>query len=176
MGIILAESLYPGYSISKDFISNLGSTRPPVIIIKQPSATIFDTTMVLSGLLIIVAGFLLTTKDKLLKTAIIITGVGSTCIGVFPAYYGLLHDLIAVSAFLASGSAAIFAAKVSHPPFKYLSVFLGVLSLLALAIGVLIPSLVVPTLGVGGVERFVAYPSIIWLIAYGGYLMRSNTR
>src|SRR2546423_8973351 len=58
MGIITAEALYPaGYSTSRNDISDLGATRPPHSVIVQPSATIFDTTMILTGLLIIVAAY-----------------------------------------------------------------------------------------------------------------------
>jgi hypothetical membrane protein len=37
MGIITAEATYPGYSTAKNDISDLGATRPPNSIIKQPA-------------------------------------------------------------------------------------------------------------------------------------------
>ena len=53
MGIITAEATYLGYSTAQNDISDLGATRPPNSIIKQPAATIFGATLVVSGLLII---------------------------------------------------------------------------------------------------------------------------
>ena len=50
MGIITAEVLYPNYSMRQD-ISDLGSTRPPDPIIHEPSATIFNTTRLVTGVL-----------------------------------------------------------------------------------------------------------------------------
>ncbi len=54
MGIITAEALYPAtYTTSQSEISDLGAMRPPDSIILQPSATIFNTTMIASGLMIV---------------------------------------------------------------------------------------------------------------------------
>jgi hypothetical membrane protein len=57
MGIITAEATYPGYSTAKNHISDLGATRPPNSIIKQPAATIFSATLVVVGLLMKVVLF-----------------------------------------------------------------------------------------------------------------------
>jgi hypothetical membrane protein len=58
MAIITAEALYPApYSTAKGDISDLGGSRPPHSVILQPSATIFDFTMVVSGVLVIVAAY-----------------------------------------------------------------------------------------------------------------------
>ena len=174
MGIITAEIFYPGYSISKNFISNLGSTRPPVIIIHQPSAIIFDTIMIATGLLLLAGGLLFSTKDKVLKVMLLIMGAGSLCVGIFPAYYGIFHDLIAGVAFAAAGIAAILSSKIVNSPFKYISILLGAITLIFLILGVFFSGVVVPTLGDGGVERWVAYPTIIWMMGFGGYLMGSK--
>jgi hypothetical membrane protein len=56
MGIITAEVFYPsGYTTFSSEISDLGSTKPPSILIYQPSATIFNITMLLSGLMALMA-------------------------------------------------------------------------------------------------------------------------
>jgi len=58
MGIISSEIFYPsGYSTSLHEISDLGSTRPPNSIIHQPSATIFNSTMIITGILISIAAW-----------------------------------------------------------------------------------------------------------------------
>lgn len=176
MGIITAEIFYPGYSISKNFISNLGSTRPPIIIIKQPSAIIFDSIMILSGILLLAGGLLFPTKDRVLKVMLLIMGVGSFFVGIFPAYYGIFHDLTAGIAFAAAGITAILSSKIVNSPFKYISIILGLITLIFLILGVFLSGVVVPTLGDGGVERWVAYPTIIWMMGFGGYLMGGKQR
>ncbi len=177
MGITTAEIYYPGYSVSKDFISNLGSSRPPIIIIKQPSADIFDITMIAAGVSIVLGGLLLAAKNgKLFKAAILFTGAGSMGVGLIPAYHGIIHDLIAFTSFISAAIAAILSSKITPSPFKYLAIILGSITLGLLFLGVFAPHLVVSYLGVGGVERWVAYPAIIWLIMFGGYLMGSKGR
>ncbi|HSD57362.1 MAG TPA: DUF998 domain-containing protein [Methanotrichaceae archaeon] len=100
LGIITAEALYPGYSTSQNQISDLGATQPPNSIIMQPSATIFNTTMIISGLLIIAT-----------------------------AYY--IH--LAFRSRDVTVSLALF--------------------------------------GLGGLERWIAYPILLWVTGFGGYLM-----
>jgi hypothetical membrane protein len=54
MGIITAEAMYPDvYTTHDNEISDLGATRPPNSIIRQPSATIFNAIMVVSGVSIL---------------------------------------------------------------------------------------------------------------------------
>jgi len=59
MGIITAEALYPAaYRRSTNTISDIGGTRPPDGVVLQPSAAIFDTTMIVAGLLIVAGAYL----------------------------------------------------------------------------------------------------------------------
>jgi hypothetical protein len=59
MGIITAEALYPAaYSTFENTISDLGATRPPDSVVLQPSAAIFDITMLVTGAMIVVAAWL----------------------------------------------------------------------------------------------------------------------
>jgi hypothetical membrane protein len=51
MGIITAEATYLSYCTAQNDISDLGATRPPNSIIKQPVATIFIATLIAAGLL-----------------------------------------------------------------------------------------------------------------------------
>ena len=58
MGIITGEIFYPsGYSNGNSEISDLGSTRPPETLIYQPSAAIFNGTMILTGILVLAGAF-----------------------------------------------------------------------------------------------------------------------
>src|SRR5579862_5868724 len=56
---LIAEALYPGYSVANNYISDLGATcvNPPSTascIVHQPSAMIFDTTVFFLGLMLLV--------------------------------------------------------------------------------------------------------------------------
>ena len=61
LGIITAETQYPkspGYNTFSNDISDLGGTAPPHSFITQPAAQIFDWTMIVAGIMLIVGAFL----------------------------------------------------------------------------------------------------------------------
>jgi hypothetical membrane protein len=174
MGIITAEIFYPpGYSTANSEISDLGSTRPPDSISYQPSASIFNATMILGGLLILAASFFLL-RD--LKSWIVVfpalLGTGVLGVGLFPGNNPLLHPLFALMAFIAGSLSAIISSKITPSPFRYMLAFLGLISLIFLFFS----TTFIPLLGDGGTERFVAYPVVIWAIGFGGYLTGNEGR
>jgi hypothetical membrane protein len=58
LGIITAEAMYPsGYTTFKNEISDLGATRQPNSVSFEPSSSIFNSIMWLSGLMILMATF-----------------------------------------------------------------------------------------------------------------------
>src|SRR5439155_25495478 len=89
--------------------------------------------------------------------------------GVFTekAPYGL-HSIVSFITFLFAALSAILAFRVLRPPLSYLSVLLGVGSLLALGLYVSKNDF---DLGNGGMERSVVYPGLAWGIGFGGYLL-----
>lgn len=173
-GILLAEIFYPvPYSISKNMISNLGATPPPNSVSYQPSASIFDTSMIVAGILILAGAFLARTKIKrLILIPAIGMGIGAIGVGIFPAYHVFDHPVSALVAFFFGGLAALLSSSVLSAPYKYIAIILGLISLLFLFLGILLPETVVPVLGRGGVERIVAYSEVIWLLGFGAYHMR----
>jgi hypothetical membrane protein len=184
MAIITAEALYPApYSTAKSDISDLGGSRPPHSVILQPSATIFDFTMVVSGVLVIVAAYFVYRAFRRRAAAIVIglLGIGALGVGIFPGNTGI-HPNFALLTFTAGGLAAILAYQVLRPPFRYISIVLGVIALgmLILSVlgaptpdgmGLLANSSPVSRLGRGGMERWVVYPVLLWLMGFGGYLL-----
>ncbi len=176
MGIVLAEIFYPGYNISLQMISMLGS-YPPGGTLVEPSAFIFDKAMILSGVTLIIAMlFLYQTKiGKFLSFSTLVMGVGILGVGLFPAYTGTPHDISALLTFGAGGLSAIFSSKILTPPLKYIAAILGAVSLTFLVLGILFSFSVVPEFGKGGAERLVAYPIILWLVSFGGYLMAEKS-
>jgi hypothetical protein len=73
--------------------------------------------------------------------------------------------------FVSGGVAAILAGRVTRPPFRYISVLLGAIALLSLALAGWLGD---TRLGEGGIERWVAYPVVLWLVAFGAYVLGSE--
>ncbi|MCU4800712.1 DUF998 domain-containing protein [Halobacteria archaeon HArc-gm2] len=170
LGIVTAEALYPGYSTAEETISALGASIGPAGLV-QPSATIFNGAMILSGLLTLVAADGIDrVYDRRWLTAIVaLTGLGVAGVGIFPADQPAPHFAAAFLAFAGGGLSAIAAALVVRRPFSYLSAGLGVVALIALALFVALGGSTV--LGIGGLERWITYPTQLWVTAFGGYLL-----
>jgi hypothetical membrane protein len=175
MGIISAEALYPAtYTTHENEISDLGATRPPNSVILQPSATIFNLTMIGTGAAIAVAALLLhrVYGTKRVTISLTILGIGILGVGVFPGDNATFHPMFALTTFVAGGFAAVLSAKVQASPFRWLSVLLGATTLGSLAIAMAGDATpVLAELGDGGLERWVAYPVVMWLPAFGAYIL-----
>ncbi len=177
MGIITAEVLYPMYTTRQE-ISDLGATRPPESLIYEPAATIFNSTMVLTGALAILAAVVLyrTLGHRLFVLALGLFGTGAVGVGLFPGNMPPWHGLFALLTFFSGGLAAVFSTRVVTSPFSILCGLIGGTSLLVL-VSVFAYELVLAgehplaVLGVGGIERWVVYPLILWTLAFGGYLL-----
>ena len=105
-----------------------------------------------------------------------IAGAGAVMVGLFPEdSVSALHGLGAASAFVL-GNVAIIVLGVSLELPVALRVISLCLGVLALATLVAYASSHFVGLGEGGIERVVAYPQTIWLIAVGGYLLWSSRR
>lgn len=178
MGIITAETLYPGYSTSQNQISDLGATQPPDSIIVQPSATIFNVTMILSGLSIIAAAYCIfqAYKSRMVAASLAAFGMGVLGVGIFPGNYGNFHAIFALLTFVAGGFSAMVAYRVEATPFRYFSIVLGTISLLNLLIYFISgESSPFAIFGLGGLERWIAYPILLWATGFGGYLMGKSS-
>jgi hypothetical membrane protein len=175
MGIISAETLYPGcYTTAGNQISDLGATRPPDSVIHQPSATIFNLTMLSTGLLVLAAAVLLY-RAGFARTATIplgLFGLGAFLVGVFPGNWGDIHALSALLTFVAGGVAAVASVAVVRGLFRVIAPVLGAISLLTLLsyflLGDASPMI---AFGEGGLERWIAYPVLLFVLGFGGYLM-----
>ncbi|WP_103667219.1 DUF998 domain-containing protein [Pseudanabaena sp. BC1403] len=176
MGIITAEALYPsgtGYTTFSSEISDLGATRPPNSIIYQPSSSIFNTTMLLSGLMTLTATFYQHRyfRKLLISIPLSLFGFGLVGIGVFSGDKTPYHGMFAMLTFLSGGFSAIASAKIASAPFKYIVILLGLVVLLTWSIAVFFPAIIVPFIGIGGTERWIVYSLVLWLTGLGGYLM-----
>ena len=175
MAIITAEALYPApFDTTDNTISDLGATIPPNSVILQPSATIFDVSMIVAGFAIIAGAFFVhrAFARKAVTIPLALFGIGALGVGVFPGNHLAPHQLFAMTAFISGGVAAVVSAKVLMPPLRQLSIVIGAISLASFALAMLLlewPP--VARLGEGGIERWIVYPAILWLTVFGGALM-----
>lgn len=177
LGIITAEVLYPGYSTLQE-ISDLGASRPPNSVIKQPSATIFNITMLISGALVLIATYFLYQEFKRLDLSLSLGlfGIGIFGVGVFPGNVVPWHQIFALITFFSGGVAAVISSRTIKAPFKYLSILFGGISLLVLLSVVFLGEAnPLSFLGFGGIERWVIYPILLWVTGFGGYLMGESS-
>ena len=180
MGIITAETKYPVFRhyTTRQEISDLGGTRPPHGLVTQPSAMIFDTTMLIAGVLLLAGAFALWRlyRDRLLTVVATLFGVGALSVGIFPGNT-TPHWFVAMIAFVFSALTAIAAVRVTSAPFRFMSLSVGLLSLIALIVSFLGDSSpIAKSIGIGGIERWVVFPMILWLAFFGGYLLASRHR
>jgi len=173
MGVITAEALYPAaYTTHTQSISDLAAMRPDNIV-RQPSAMIFNATMILAGLAIAAAAYLLhrAGNPKGATIAVAVLGLGMVGVGCFPGNHLAPHTLFSMTAFIAGGVGAILTAKLHTGPLRILHAALGIISLTALAVAVfLLQWAPVERLGEGGLERWVVYPVVLWVITLGASL------
>jgi hypothetical membrane protein len=148
----IAEFIYPNYSVSSNYISDLGVGS---------TAYIFNTSIIILGLLGMTAAYLLLRWDKTFSILLFISSLGALGVGVFPENMGILHTIPSLITFLFSGIAAIYSYKVDKTTAKYIWPILGIISLISL---VLFASKSYMGLGPGGMERMIVYPVFIWLI------------
>lgn len=160
----LAEFLYPGYSVSQDYISELGvgPTTPRLV---------FTIALIAFGLMALTASFLLRQKEpkSRLWLLLMLSAVGAIGVAVFDMdNFREVHGLSALLAFLFGNLAAVYSSKMVPPPTSYLFAFLGLLGLSAL---VLLGVEMDLGLGLGGIERMIFYPAMFWVVAFGTYLL-----
>jgi hypothetical membrane protein len=180
MGIITAETKYPVFRhyTTRQEISDLGGTRPPHGLVTQPAAMIFDATMLIAGVLLLAGAFALWQlyRDRVLTVVSTLFGAGALLVGIFPGDTAP-HPFAAMIAFVFSALTAIAVVRVTSAPFRFMSLAVGLLSLAALIAGELGGnSPVVKSIGIGGAERWVVFPIILWLAFFGGHLLASGHR
>jgi len=161
IGLIIAEAVDPTYSVSLNYISDLGI---------RAGAPIFNGSIILLGLTILLTSWYLyrAFKDRILMIVVFIAGIGAIGVGVFTEDFDIIHSVFSFITFVFAALSAILAFRILRPPLSYLSILLGVASLAALGLYVSKNFL---GLGKGGMERMIVYPVLAWGIGLGGYLL-----
>ena len=109
---------------------------------------------------------------KVFSLLILLTGIGAMGVGIFPETNPVAHEITSDVAFLFAGLSAIWGYRLAKSPMSYFSVILGVVNLVAI---VLFTANVLFGLGVGGMERMIVYPVVVWATGIGGHFMNSES-
>ena len=176
LGLTIAETLYPGYSMSGNYISDLGI---------GPSSIIFNSSVFLLGLLLLIGTYFLRhfPDFRIVNTMLLLMALGAMGVGVFTKNYRTAHGAVATTAFFFSGMSAITSYKALKKPLSIISIILGAITLAALALfssgmitnGSLTSDIAYDSnfylgLGAGGMEHMIVIPALMWLVMFSGHL------
>lgn len=171
--IQVTEGLHPGYNSGIHYVSSLGVGG---------TALLYNSSVILLGFATLVAAFLLrgSHSSRLFTVLLAVTGLATMGVGVFPENVRPHHGIVTPVALLAGGLAAVASYRVQSSRLRYVSVLLGVGSILA---GLLFNSyLGLPResgarfmgLAKGTMERLVIYPLLLWIMGYGSSLTTAS--
>lgn len=174
--LTMAEALYPGYSVSANYVSDLGV---------GPSAIVFNSSVFVLGLLIAFGAYFLgnASNFKIIRVLLFLMAVGAMGVGILTKDFTAGHGVVSSMAFFFSGLSAITSSRLMKKPLLLMCILLGAMTLAALAlfsIGIVESGSASSTvaydsvfylgLGPGGMERMIIYPSLMWLALFGGQL------
>jgi len=177
LGFSISEALYPGYSVSANYISDLGV---------GPSSVIFNSSVFLLGLLLLIGTYFLrpVSNFKTVNMLLLLTGLGAMGIGIFTKDFRTAHGVVVSMTFFFAGLSAISLFKVLKMPSSLISMILGTMALGALVLfssgmitsGSLTSDIAYDSnfymgLGPGGMEHMIVYPALMWLAGFSWHLL-----
>jgi hypothetical membrane protein len=126
--------------------------------------------MIVSGLMLIAGAIFSSSahRRKVFTAFTLLLGIGVLGVGIFPGNHHDIHRLFSIIAFLFGGLAAVLSVTAVKGAFRFIVVLLGSTTLFTLFIGT---AVLTNTLGAGGIERWIAYPIVLWMVCYGGYVL-----
>ena len=176
LGLTIAEALYRGYSVSNNYVSDLGV---------GPSAVVFNSSVFILGLLIALGAFFLgkDSRFKTIRLLLFLMSMGAMGVGIVTKNFTLGHGAVSSMAFFFGGLSAVTSSRILKKPLSLSGIILGAMTVGALAlfsIGMVASGSISSTvaydsifylgLGPGGMERMIIYPSLMWLALFGGQL------
>jgi hypothetical membrane protein len=170
LAIVISEAVYSGYSVGQQYVSDLGNWS-----LAGSSAAIFDVSVILVGMFTLASAYFIQRglKNRLFSSLLVIVGVGSIGAGVFAENISWpLHSVFSLVVFVFEAASAIMSYKFEKSPLSYTSVILGAVTLSAF---ILFISGFYLGLGSGGMERFIIYPSLLWALGFGAYLIGDSS-
>ncbi len=171
--IMMLAMVEPGYSISANYISELGIGS---------NALVFITSMAIWGGTAAIAAVLLYRisaaesffPSRLLAILLTIAGLCVMGAGLVPMYStpGIpLHRTLTTIGILFAIVVIFLSYKLMKPPFSYIQIILGGLAVLTTILMIAGTDM---GLGMGGMERMNAYVFILWLLGFSTFLMNKS--
>jgi len=171
----LVEQKYPGYSLTRNYISDLGGVH-------SPWALLFDASVIALGVIAIPAVLLIWSsfdagRARAGGLILLLAGaVGAICVGVFPetthVLGGRAHDIASAVTFVGASVGLIVVSFAMRLPERWrisgrYTLVSGVVSLAATVLFLLGLNF---GLGVGGMERLIVAPALLWMVAEGVHI------
>ena len=181
--VIVARAWSMPYSIRANTISDLGNSICGLFngrYVCSPFHALMNSALICLGVFMLIGSSLIYHEFKPTKYAALgfgfmaIAGLGTVLVGVFPENSpAVLHTVGAAMPFLIGNVGIIILGAVLKLPvrLRWFSLATGIISLIGLAFFITNYYL---GLGIGGMERIVAYPQTIWLIVFGLYISKNH--
>jgi hypothetical membrane protein len=173
--VVVAESWKTPFSIAHNTISDLGNTMCRAYgsrYVCSPLHDVMNCSFVLLGILMmtgswaIYCGLPRTARSMIGLSCIAVAGLGTMLVGFFPENtISTLHIVGAALPFAVGNIGLIVIASIAGIPrfFRLYAAASGIAAIVALMLFLTHDYL---GLGIGGMERIVAYPQTIWLILF----------
>lgn len=176
------------YSLKDNYISDLGNTQcgyfpsGSTTYVCSPWHVAFNGSVIVLGVLLLLgvvlvrSAFPLRRSSAVALTLVALAGVGAILVGVWPENVnGGIHDAASLLAFLGGslGLVALAGAMLRDTRwdgYRVYSMLSGLLGLIATVLFVAGQDL---GLGVGGMERLIVAPLLLWFIVASAHLLRT---
>ncbi|TRO54799.1 DUF998 domain-containing protein [Candidatus Bathyarchaeota archaeon] len=173
--VVISESIYSGYSVGQQYLSDLGDWS-----VAGNNAAIFNGSALLWGIFLIAGAYFIQQifKNRLFTSLLAISGVGAVVSAVVSLNISFeVHGMFGLVAFVFGAASAIVSYKLLKSPLCFISIILGAVTLSATVLFMLGQgnSDFYLGLGVGGIERFVVYPFLLWMLGFGAYLIGDSS-
>ncbi len=162
--MIVAEALYPGYSIATNYVSDLGVGS---------TALLFSASVIIYGVSTFSgAVFGRRTLGTPLTLTLALFGAHSVGVGLVPETIFIPHVTLALIGWFSGVATAIISYRIVRRPLSYFLATLGIIELIA--IGMILSPIILGhylSIGQGAIERMIVYPSIVWALGFGGAMI-----
>jgi hypothetical membrane protein len=165
---MLAASMAPGYDVAGGAISDLG--------VVPETALLFNISLLAVGALNVIGGYLFYRVHgrHWILALFLFAGIGAAGAGLVPLDTSDFHGIFALVAFLFFNLQAMASATVIEGPMRPISLLAGIVGFVFVVVMIIGDSgnaAIFGPIGHGGAERMIVYPAMLWMMAFGGYLM-----
>lgn len=159
----ISTFLYPGYSVAKNYVSDLGTGANTAII--------FNSSIVVLGITEVLGGYMLRGYSRALSITFAIAGIGAAGVGIVnqDLIYSV-HMMFALLAFLFASISSYVVLNKERNPAGVVWAVLGTISLAALILSYPYFNNIYFGIGPGGMERMTMIPNILWAIGFSASL------